>query len=411
MIDQTTWKRKTTLFLTSQTFSLFGSSLVQYALMWYVTLETKSGFMMTLYIVCGFLPTFFLSPFAGVWADRYDRKKLIMFSDAIIALATLSLAFVFMAGYNALWLILLTAAIRSLGTAVQGPAVGAILPQFVPTDKLTRVNGISGSIQAAIMLVSPILSGALISFLPMQTIFMIDVVTAAIAITVLLFLKISPHQKASEAQTTTYFTDMKLGFQYIRKQRYLVSYFWFIGILLFLAAPAAFLTPLQVVRTFGSDVWRLTAIEVVFSVGMMLGGALISAWGGFKNRMHTIIVSTLIMSIFTIGLGLAPIFWLYLVFMGMFGIAMPLFNTPSTVIIQERVEESYLGRVFSVLTMLFTSAMPMGMLLFGPLAEVVKIEWILIVTGSLMIVQSLRMLLDKQLMSAGVRVDKKEIAG
>ena len=92
--------------------------------------------------------------------------------------------------------------------------------------------------------------------------------------------------------------------------------------------------------------------------------------------------------------------------MGIFGIAMPLFNIPSTVIIQERVEESYLGRVYSVLTMLFTSAMPMGMLLFGPLAEVVKIEKILLVTGSLMIVQSLLMLLDKQLMSAGIRAEK-----
>ena len=83
------WKRNTILFLTSQTLSLFGTSLVQYAILWYITLNTQSGVMMTIYIICGFLPTFFLSPFAGVWADRYNRKLLIMLSDSMIALSTL----------------------------------------------------------------------------------------------------------------------------------------------------------------------------------------------------------------------------------------------------------------------------------------------------------------------------------
>lgn len=71
------WKRDVILFLVGQTISLFGSSLVQYAIMWHITLETQSGTMMTIFIICGFLPTFFLSPFAGVWADRYNRKKLL----------------------------------------------------------------------------------------------------------------------------------------------------------------------------------------------------------------------------------------------------------------------------------------------------------------------------------------------
>jgi len=83
------WKRNTILFLASQTLSLFGTSLVQYAILWHITLTTQSGVMMTIFIICGFLPTFFLSPFAGVWADRYNRKLLIMFSDSMIALSTL----------------------------------------------------------------------------------------------------------------------------------------------------------------------------------------------------------------------------------------------------------------------------------------------------------------------------------
>ena len=152
------WKRNIILFLSSQTISLFGSSLVQYAIMWYITLNTKSGMMMTLYILCGFIPTFILSPVAGVWADRYNRKLLIMLADGMIATVTLVLALLFLLGYDATWLLFVISAVRALGTGVQTPAVSAILPQIVPSDKLTKVNGTNGSLQAVIMFVSPIVS-------------------------------------------------------------------------------------------------------------------------------------------------------------------------------------------------------------------------------------------------------------
>lgn len=145
------WKKNIFLFLASQTISLFGSSLVQYAIMWHITLKTQSGVMMTIAIICGFVPTLFLSPFAGVWADRYNRKTLIMLSDSMIALSTLVLAIVFLMGYDSLWMLFVASAIRALGAAVQMPAVGAFLPQLVPEDKLTKVNATNGSIQAMVM--------------------------------------------------------------------------------------------------------------------------------------------------------------------------------------------------------------------------------------------------------------------
>lgn len=94
------------LFLSSQTISLFGSMLVQYAITWYITLKTQSGAMMTISIICGFLPTFFFS-FAGVWADRYNRKLLIALSDSLIALSTLILAILFFMGFDSIWLLFL----------------------------------------------------------------------------------------------------------------------------------------------------------------------------------------------------------------------------------------------------------------------------------------------------------------
>ncbi|PLR79574.1 MFS transporter [Bacillus canaveralius] len=404
------WKKNIILFLSSQTISLFGSSLVQYAIMWYITLTTESGVMMTLYIICGFIPTFILSPMAGVWADRYNRKILIILADSLIAIATLILAIVFLMGYDAIWLLFVMAAIRAIGTGIQFPAVGAILPQIVPKDKLTKINGINGSIQAIIMFVSPLVSAALLSMASIEVIFFIDVVTAAIAImTLLIFFKIPMHKKAYETQTTSYFNDLKEGLKYINNNDFLKKFFLFFAFFFVLMAPAAFLTPLQVTRSFGDDVWRLTAIEIAFSVGMMAGGGIIASWGGFHNKVHTMTFASLLMGVCTFALGVVPVFWAYLIFMAVFGVAMPIFNTPTMVLVQEKVNENYLGRIFGVFGMISTSMMPMGMLIFGPIADVIEIEWLLIGTGLLILILAIFLGRNKVLIETG-KPESKEPA-
>lgn len=400
------WLRNIILFLSSQTVSLFGSSLVQYAIMWHITLTTESGLMMTLYIICGFIPTFLLSPVAGVWADRYNRKFLIVAADGLIALATLVLAVLFLMGFDAIWLLFVMAAIRAIGTGIQTPAVGAILPQIVPKEKLTKVNGVNGSIQAVIMFVSPMVSAALLGMASIEVIFFIDVVTAAIAIiTLLAFVKVAAHKKAASKQETTYFSDFKQGLNYIREHAFLKKFFIFFAVFFVLMAPAAFLTPLQVTRSFGDDIWRLTAIEIAFSVGMMAGGGIIASWGGFPNRIKTLGFASIIMGVCTLGLGLVPNFWVYLGFMAFFGIAMPIFNTPAMTLLQEKIEEDYLGRVFGVMGMISTSMMPLGMLVFGPLADLVQIEWLLVGTGMLIVVLSVMLGRNRDLVMAGEITD------
>ena len=397
------WKKDIVLFLSSQTISLFGSSLVQYAIMWYVTMNTQSGVMMTVYIICGFLPTFFLSPFAGVWADRYDRKKLIILADSAIALSTLILAIVFMSGYREMWLLFVVAAIRALGAGVQTPAVGAFLPQIVPEDKLTKANAANGSIQSIIMLVSPMISGALLTKASIVTIFFIDIVTAFIGISILvIFLRVEAHKKALENSNLSYFEDMQKGINYIKGHHYVRNFFIFCAAFFFLFTPAAFLTPLQVTRAFGNDVWRLTAIEITFSTGMILGGIIIASWGGFKNRVYSMAFSSFISAFCIIALGIVPNFYIYLIFMGFIGIVMPIFNTPSTVLLQEKVDPDYLGRVFGVFGMISSSMMPLGMLVFGPIADMIRIEYLLIGTGSLLFVLSFFLIKNKSLVNNGV---------
>ena len=401
------WKKDIVLFIASQTISLLGSSLVQYAIMWHITLNTKSGVMMTIFIICGFLPTFFLSPFAGVWADRYNRKTIIILADLFIAVTTLLMALLFMLGYQSIVLLFVMSAFRAVGTGVQNPAVGAFIPQIVPEDKLTKVNGANGSIQAVITLVSPMIGGGLLTMSTLEAIFLIDVFTAAAAVlTLLLFLKVPAHTKAQKTQESSYFKDLHEGIVYIWNHSYVKKYFIFCAVFFFMLAPIAFLTPLQVTRSFGSDVWRLTAVEVAFSIGMILGGVVIASWGGFSNRIYTMALASFVTGICTLALGVVPLFWIYLSIMGIVGTTIPLFNTPSTVLLQEKVEADFLGRVFGVLNMIASSMMPLGMLVFGPIADAVKIEWMLIGTGFVMFVQGFFLIGSKDLVEAGRAKDK-----
>jgi len=396
------WTKNIILFLVSQTISLFGSSLVQYAIMWYITLKTQSGIMMTISIICGFLPTFFISPFAGVWADRYNRKILIILSDSMIAIATLVLAILFLMGYNALWLLFVISAIRALGSGIQTPAIGAILPQLVPEDKLIKVNSINGTVQSLVFLASPMLSGALLSMASIEVILFIDVITAIIGVsTLLLFVKVPDHSKVSEKQSTSYLSDFSKGLEYIKSHAYVKKFFFFCAFFFFLATPVAFLTPLLVTRSYGIEVWKLIANEITFSVGMIIGGIVMSVWGGFKNKVYTMTLSSIVMGICTFALGVIPVFWIYLFFMVVFGIAMPMFNTPSTVLLQEKVDENYIGRVFGVYGMISSAVMPLGMLIFGPLSDIIKIEWLLVGTGIFIFILSLFMLGNKVLIEAG----------
>jgi DHA3 family macrolide efflux protein-like MFS transporter len=397
------WKKNTALFLTGQALTFFGSMIVQYAIIWHITLKTQSGSMMTLFTVAGFLPMFFISPFAGVWADRFNRKYIINIADGLIALVSLIAAIFIMLGFESFGILLVCAVARSFGQGVQSPAVGAFIPQIVPVEHLTRVNGIQSSIQSFITISSPMASGALMAFAPLELLFFLDVITAVIGISILFFFVKAPTQAkpAEETKRVEYFYDLKQGMKYIRKHGYILRLIVFSGVFMFFASPSALLTPLQVTRNFGNDVWRLTAMEMTFSIGMTAGGILIGAWGGFKNRIFTITLAAVIFGIGTLGLGMAHNFLVYIGIMAVIGLTMPLYNTPTMVLLQSTVDPVYMGRVLSVFMMINSVMMPVGMLFFGPLADKVSIDILLIVTGVVMALLSIPFAASKTLREAG----------
>lgn len=383
MSDQN-WKSSIARFLTAQTISLFGSSLVQYAIIWYITLSTSSGKMLTISTLCGFVPQIVISLFAGIWIDRWDRKKMIMLADGMIAAATLALAAAFSAGYRNIWFLFAIIVIRSAGTGIQTPAVSAIIPQMVPNTSLMKINGVQSTLSSLMMFLSPAVSGLILSIASLEVTLLIDVFTAILGIGMTAAIHIAPHSKNLAGKGTA-LADLKAGFRYLKENRFVRCLLVFQLTILFLISPSAFLTPLLASRTFGAEVWRLTASEMTYSAGMILGGVLISAWGGFHKKMHTTVLAGAFYGCLMIGLGLAPVFVIYLVCNTLIGITSPCYNAPITVSLQETVDPAMHGRVFSFMQIATSCALPLGMALFGPLADRVEVQWILIGAGVLVL--------------------------
>jgi DHA3 family macrolide efflux protein-like MFS transporter len=382
--NNSSWKKQIALFLISQNISLFGSSVVSFSIIWYITLQTSSGKWVMLFTICSLLPQVLISLWAGVWADRYNRKYLIMLADGFIALATLGLAIAFWVGYEKLELLLVISIIRSIGAGIQTPAVSALFPQIVPMEKLTRVQGISQTLNSVLMLLSPAVGGVVLGSMGISRAFMLDVITASIAIAVLSFIRCEKISRPTG--NASVIAELREGIAYTLNHRLLRRVLICFGVSFFLVTPAAVLTPLLVERSFGGDVWRLTANEVVWTVGSLIGGAFVSLRGEFKDKIRTAAICLVAFGVTFALLGVARHFTIYLIIMGTAGFFMPIIATAQTVLIQESVEASMMGRVFSLVQIVTGTSMPVAILLFGPLADIVSIESILVVTGILLAV-------------------------
>jgi DHA3 family macrolide efflux protein-like MFS transporter len=349
--------------------------------MWHLTLTTKSGLVLALAAVFGFLPQAIVSIFAGVWADRINRKVMIIVSDSVIALATLVLAVFMLSGVEDLWLIFLIMAVRSIGAGVQMPAISALVPQIVPTDKLLTVNGINSSISSSLQLFAPVAAAAVYSTMSLSAILFIDVVTAVIGLSLLATVAVPTLARVANEDKPSYFADLKEGMEYIFSHQ-LVRWVMVIFAIIFLliVAPSN-LSPLMIARTFGGEVWMLTILELSFGAGMLIGGALIAVFAKKIDRIGMIIGSSILFGVLATAMGFTTNLILFFALFFVVGIAVPAFSTSAMTLLQETVEPERQGRVFGFLGIVMAVAMPIGMSILGPLADVVSVEILLIVTG------------------------------
>lgn len=386
------WRRHVVLFIGGQTVTLFGSMLVQYTVFWYLAIAFQSGVTMTLAAVFGFLPQAIVSVFAGVWADRTNRKWLIVGADAAIALSTLALAVVMLAGHADVWVIFATLAIRSIGAGVQTPAVSALIPQITPASQLMRVNGILGSTQSALALLAPAIAGGIYaaamagangSQLALLPVFAIDIVTAVIGIGLIVTIPVAA-VRAADA-TTGYFADLVDGVRYVASHAFVRWLLVLFAIIFVLTVAPSNLMPLMLVRSFPAgeqgNVVNLAIVEMAFSVGMVVGGILVATIAVRANRIRLIVGSSLVFGVLSIALGLASSLPIVFGVMVLVGLAVPFFSTPSMTVLQETVEPERQGRVFGFVGIVMALAMPFGMIVFGPLADAVPVQAILVGSG------------------------------
>ena len=387
---QKTWKSQAMLFLIGQCITLFGSTLVQMAIVWYVTIQTSSGAWVAAFTVCSYLPQFLISFVAGAWADRYSRKKLIIGADALIALVTFLMALaiphitdktVILGG------LLVMSVIRSFGAGIQTPAVNAVMPQLVPEDQMMRFNGINATIQSVVQFAAPAAAGALLTINTLSSTLIIDTATAIAGIGLLSAVMIP--KQAIQNQGTSVFQDMKTGFKYALSDKLIGKVLAVYGLFIFLCVPAGFLSQLFVSRVYGETYWYLTAVELAGFIGMLAGGLLMSIWGGFKSRVTTMSVGLIAFGSLAIGMGLSKQFALYLSLMIIYGVAITMVQTATTTLIQERAEMSVQGRVFGLFGAMYSGFLPVGMAVFGPMADKISLQWIMIGSGIALIVLSI----------------------
>ena len=387
---QTNWKSQAMLFLISQCITLFGSTLVQMAIVWYVTIQTSSGVWVAAFTVCSYLPQFLISFVAGVWADRHSRKKLIIGADSLIALVTFLMVLaiphitdktVVLGG------LLVMSVIRSFGAGIQTPAVNAVIPQLVPEDQIMRFNGINATMQSVVQFAAPAAAGVLLTINTLSSTLIIDTATAIVGIG-LLSAVIIPKQ-AIQNKGTSVFLDMKIGIKYTLSDKLIGKVLTVYGLFIFLCVPAGFLSQLFVSRVYGETYWYLTAAELAGFIGMVAGGILMSIWGGFKSRVTTMSVGLIAFGSLAIGMGLSKQFALYLTLMIIYGVAITMVQTATTTLIQEKAEISMQGRVFGLLGAMYSGFLPVGMAIFGPMADEISLQWIMIGSGIALIALSI----------------------
>lgn len=377
---------RVSVFLTSQIISLFGSAIVSYSIVWYITLKTSSTMALAISIVCTYMPQIVISMFSGTWGDKFNKKNLIIIGDTITGISTLILAILFINGFDSLYLLYGACALRSVGSGIQTPLEHAFLPLICPEEKLTKINGIYATASSAINILSPAMAGVLLNVMDFGHTLFIDCITALLAIIVLLKLKYK--NTISSNKDTSTLSDFLEGVKYFKQHIFLGRLILFYLLFYFFMSAPAFLTPVLVNLKFSSSVNALAINEFVWSLGTMLGGILICSFKEF-NKLKFMAISALLFGGFICLLGASNIFSTYILFMLCSGISLPLFNTSNTVLIQENVKKEMLGRVFANLNILSTISTTIGITVFGIIGNTISVDILLILVGAFIAILSI----------------------
>ncbi len=379
------WRGRFFTIWGGQAFSLFGSQLVGFALVWWLTEKTGSGVVLTLATMAVVLPQVLLGPFVGALVDRWDRRWTMILADGSVALTTLALAVLFALGHGRVEYVYVALFLRSIGGGFHWPAMQASTTLMVPVEKLSRVAGLNQTLGGAMAIVAPAVGAALLALLPLQAILAVDVVTALMAIVPLLVLEIPRVERRAEAMAAPFFRDLAEGFRFVISWRGLLAIAGIAAFVNFALAPAASLLPLLLARRFHGTAAHFAAVNMAFGVGAVAGGALLAAWGGFRRRTVTALAGVAVMGVTTLAVGLvpSPFFAVLAVAVGLTGVAQSVANGSIGAAVQASVPPELQGRVFTLVGAVSGVMQPLGLALAGPLSDKVGIGVWFLVSGTL----------------------------
>ena len=378
--NDTNWKARFFTIWGGQAISLFGTRLVQFALIWWLTLETGSATVLAIATLIGLLPQVLLGPFAGALVDRWKRRQVILAADTAIAVATLLLAYLFAidaVGIGTIYGLLL---VRGIGESFHWPATSAATSLMVPKEQLTRVQGLNSMLQGGLNIISAPLGAILLSLIPIQAILMIDVVTAAFAVLPLALIRIPEvsqrNDPSSPEKAPTFWQDFLSGLRYVRSWPGLLMLMAMAMMVNFLLTPAGSLMPILVTEHFEGGVLQLGWIEFAFGFGMIAGGLVLGAWGGFNKRIKTTMAGLFGLGIGFSLIGLIPSDLFLLAVLSAFLAAsmIPIVNGPVHAIIQATVDPQMQGRVFTLIGSLGSAMAPLGLIIAGPVADAIGVQ-------------------------------------
>lgn len=367
---QSSWKKTFYTIWIGQAFSQLTSSILQFAMVWYLTDQTKSGMVLSMAMLVGFLPQGLLGPFIGVYIDRLNRKMLMVVSDLVIAGISLLLALTSLGMNPRIEWILVVMLIRAIGTAFHRPTLQAVTPQLVPREELTKCAGYTQSLNSISDILSPALAAVLYQAWDLSRIILLDVVGAVIAVTFLAVCKIPRHEMHQQEKVHV-IKEAFEGWNILCGEKGMLGLVIVSAMYTIAMMPISALFPLMSMGRFGGTSMHASAVEVIFSIGFLAGSLILGRWGGTKNKIHTIILSYFLMAISLFGSGVLPRggFWIFCFFSWLMGVSGPFYWGMFTPLLQQSFEARYMGRIMSITGSIRLITGPLALLVSGAFAD------------------------------------------
>jgi DHA3 family macrolide efflux protein-like MFS transporter len=405
-MENNKWFRTYLFIWSGQFISMLSSYAVHFAVIIWLSLEHQSAEVLAYAGIAALLPQALIGPFAGVFIDRWNRKRVMIFSDAFIAFCTLIMVFILRNDNPDLFWIYVLLGCRSVGNAFHSPAMQAIAPLIVPENELLRVSGINQMLQSVSTIIGPAVGTLAITYFSISNVLYLDIIGAVAAITSLLFVSI-PHLKREDTSSVSaVFTELKEGLQAIHQNKGLKYLFIYAMLVTFCVMPAAIMFPLLTTGHYGGGKWEMSLIEIVWGIGMLVGGSVLGVFRIKTAKVILINTMHIILGLSFVLCGGFPASWFvgFVLATTIAGVAMSIFSAAFMTIIQEEVVPHMLGRVFSLYFSMAILPSIIGLLFTGLIAERIGVANSLIISGALVVIIGIISFVTPALM----RLAKKE---